>query len=118
MSATQLAFFHGVGERNRILAAMAENHSVYLTSLRSFARVICLEEGSVTIDRLREVMKERGFPFPDEINADNRILGTVFNTKDFIAVGQRPTKRTERIARSGIGSSFVTTYRLSMRGDV
>ena len=107
---TQLALFDGVQERDRILAAMSENHRVYLTTLRSFAREYALRHGSVTIDDVRGLCAQRRFPMPSEIGADERVFGTVFRSSEFVAVGSRLSSREERIARSGRGSSHVTVY--------
>ncbi len=110
--AVQLAFFDGVAEKNRILAAMRENHGVYLTALRSFARVIAMTNGSVTVDDVRAEMERRDYPMPHEIGADNRILGALF-TKEFRPIGQRVTTRQERIDRAGRGASYITVYTLA-----
>lgn len=112
--ARQIALFESRRERDRILAAMRENHKVYLEGLRSFAREHALRntERLVTIDDVLRIMAAKDWPKPDEIGADNRILGTVFTRSEFEPVGQRPTERLERIARSGRARGDITVYRL------
>lgn len=108
----QLAFFSGLGERDRILSAMRENHSVYLNAIRSFARVIALKRGTVTIDDVREEIERQNFPMPSEIGADERVFGAVFSRSEFLPVGQCPTRRAEHAKRVGIARSNITVYKL------
>ncbi|MDE2102368.1 MAG: hypothetical protein KGL39_34295 [Patescibacteria group bacterium] len=122
----QLDFFEALPDRvddgkairARIIAAMSENHHDYLEELRHIARGILAHRGAVTIDDVREEMTRIGFPMPNEIGADNRILGAVFATKEFKAVTQIPTRRKERLARSGPGASYVTVYELRKADEV
>lgn len=109
----QLAFF-GLGERERILAAMRENCAIYLTALRSFAREIALRQGLVSIDDVRRLIAERDFPGAKELGlpAGERIYGTVFSGAEWVPVRQVLSSRPERVARSGRGSSYIWQYRL------
>ena len=108
-----MAFFSAFTERERILESFASNHPVYLAALRAFAREIALRQGSVTIDDVRDRIDAESFPMPAEVGIDSRILGTLFRSADFVAVGQRLTRRRERIARSGSGASLVCIYKLA-----
>ena len=110
--AVQLAFFGGVTEKNRIIEAMREAHPVYLGTVRSFARLIAMRKGTVTIDDVRADLEARDFPLPKEIGADDRIFGALFTRKEFRAVGQVLTTRQERIDRAGKNSSYITQYKL------
>jgi hypothetical protein len=107
----QIPMFYGIGERDRILAAMQENHALYLMTLRSFAREIAYRNGSVTVDDVRALVIEREFPMPNDIGADSRIFGCVLSgCKDFIVTGQRVSTRPERIMRAGVGASYISVY--------
>lgn len=108
----QLSMFAAVSERDRILAAMAANHRVYLESLRAFAREIALRHGEVCIDDVRAELGRRGYPMPRDIGADERLFGVVFRCKDFCAVGMRTTSRAAWAARIGRSRDCVMVYRL------
>ena len=110
--AVQLAFFGEITERNRIIAAMRDAHPVYLGTVRSFARLIAMRKGTVTIDDVRADLEARDFPLPSDIGADDRIFGALFTRKEFEAVGQVLTSRQERVARAGRNSSYITQYKL------
>lgn len=112
MSVTQLAFFDGRAERDRIIAAFQSNHRTYLEALRGFARDIARRAGEVTVDDVRDECAVRDFPLPDEVGIDARVLGALFNTKDFQPIAQRPTTRKEWANRVGRARSNVTVYRL------
>jgi len=109
----QLSFFAGIGERNRILEAFAKNHREYLAAVRAFARDIARRDGIVTIDAVRFELEHRQFPMPAEVGIDERVFGTVFRCKDFVAISQRPTTRHDWAARVGRARSNVTVYRLN-----
>lgn len=108
----QLSLLAAQSERERILAAIAEDpaHKVYLSFVRPIARELAQRNGTVTIDDVRAEMKRRDMPLPAEVGIDERVFGTLFRGKEFIAISQRPTTRRERIARSGVGASLVTVY--------
>lgn len=110
MSVTQLAFFDGRSERDRIIASFQANHRTYLEALRGFARDLGRKNGEVTVDDVREECKLRDFPLPHEVGIDARVLGALFSTKEFVPVAQRPTRRGDRIARAGVGASYITVY--------
>ena len=110
--AVQLAFFGGIAEKNRIIEAMREAHPVYLGTVRSFARLIAMRKGTVTIDDVRVDLEARDFPLPSEIGADDRIFGALFTRKEFEPIGQVLTARQARVARAGRNSSYITTYKL------
>ncbi len=109
----QLSFFDAQSQRDRILAALAANAPAWLAAVRAFAKEIAHREGTVTIDEVREALQSSGFPMPHEVGLDTRVFGAVFRCPDFLAVCQRPTRRAARIARSGVGASYVTVYRLT-----
>lgn len=106
----QLSMFD---ERNRILDAFQRNHRQYVEAVRAFARDIARRDGVVTIDAVRFELEHRDFPMPAEVGIDSRVFGTLFRCKDFIPVSQQPTSRQERIARAGVGASYITVYRLA-----
>lgn len=107
----QLAFFTGVSDRDRIIAAFQQNHRTYLEALRGFARDLARKHGEVTVDDVRAECERRAFPLPDDVGIDARVLGALFSTKEFIAVAQRPTTRKEWAQRVGRARSNVTVYR-------
>lgn len=113
MSVTQLAFFDGRSERDRIIASFQANHKTYLEALRGFARDLARKNGQVCIDDVHAECKLREFPLPKEVGIDARVLGALFNTKEFVPVAQRLTTRRERVARAGTGASLVTVYRVA-----
>lgn len=115
MSALQLSLLEGRGERDRILAAIASDpaHKVYLSFIRPIARELAQRHGLVTIDDVREELKRRDLPLPGEVGIDERVFGTLFRCKDFIAVAQRPTTRKEWAQRVGRARSNVTVYRVA-----
>ncbi|MDB5094539.1 MAG: hypothetical protein JWO85_2640 [Candidatus Eremiobacteraeota bacterium] len=98
--------------RERALDAVEAANAAYLDTLRGLATEIARREGTVSIDDLRDEMPVRNVPLPSEVGIDNRVLGAVFRSAAFVAIGQQPTRRAERLARSGAGASHVTTYRL------
>lgn len=110
-----MSFLEAVSERDKILTAMAANHRVYLESLRAFAREIALRKGEVSIDDVRTEVERRAFPMPRDIGADERILGSLFKTKEFFPIGMRRTTRDAWAARVGRSRDAVTVYRLSER---
>lgn len=110
--AEQLSLHGAWTERDRIIDALRQNHSAYLTTLRSFARVIALQRGIVTIDDVREEIARQDFFMPADIGADERVLGAVFTRREFEAIGQQPTRRSEWAARVGRARSNITVYRL------
>lgn len=116
---TQTAFWFGVGEKDRILQSMSKNHSIYLETLRSFAREYCMRHGTVTIDDVRRIVGERGFPMPADIKckSGDRIFGTVFRCGDFEKAGEMLSTRAERVKRSGPNSSVITVWKLKAKGD-
>ncbi len=109
----QLSLLSAQSERERILAAIAADpaHKVYLSFVRPVARELAQRNGTVTIDDVRAEMQRRDMPMPAEVGIDERVFGTLFRCKEFIAISQRPTTRRERIARAGVGASFVTVYK-------
>jgi hypothetical protein len=111
---TQMAMFYGLSERNRILDAIREDHSIYLTTLRSFAREHALQYGTVCIDDVRKMLIERDYPMPRDLcmKCGERVFGVVFSHRDFVPICQKPSTRPERIARAGVGSSQIWVYRL------
>lgn len=111
---TQLTLLDAIGERDRIIASFQENHRTYLEALRAFAREIALRDGVVSIDEVRAEIERREFPMPKDIGADERILGALFASKDFICVGQRPTTRAAWSARVGRARSNVSVYRIKV----
>lgn len=108
----QASLFDGLAERNRIIESMRQNHKIYLTALRSFARVHAMQHGEVTIDDVRDAIAREQYPMPAEVGCDERVFGSLFTTKEFAAIGQRPTRREEWAKRVGRARSFVTVYRL------
>lgn len=112
----QIPFWYGVGEKDRILAAMRENHPIYLTTLRSFAREIALRSGRVCIDDIREMIAQRDFPMPKDIGITERVFGVVFLAREFEPVGQVVSRREDFVKRVGRARSLITVYRL--RGQV
>ena len=110
--AAQLSFLDGISERDRILAAFAENHRTYLEAVRAFAREIVRRDGIVTIDAVRFELERRDFPMPGEVGIDERVFGCVFRSGDFEPVSQCATTRREWAARVGRARSSVTVYRL------
>ena len=110
--AEQLAFLHGITERDRILKHFADNHPLYLSLWRAYAREIAVHQGEVCIDDVREKAKLHDLPMPEDVGIDNRVLGAVFRCKDFEFVRRIESTRPERIARSGPNASFVGVYRL------
>lgn len=109
----QLSFLGAVSERDRILQAFQENHKPYIEAVRAFARDIARRVGTVSIDAVREELQRRDFPMPAEVGIDERVFGTLFRCKEFVAIAQRPTTRVEWAARVGRARSNVTVYRLS-----
>ncbi len=114
----QLAIFESLAERERILREMAANHRLYLTTLRSFARVHAMRYGTVCIDDVRDECARQQFPLPAEIGIDNRVLGPLFCAAEFVAIDQIVTRRAERVARAGRGSSLVTVYALRANSEI
>ncbi len=98
--------------RERVLDAVEAAHAAYLDTLRDLAVEIARRQGTVSIDDVRDEMPVRNVPLPSEVGIDSRIMGSVFRSAAFVAIGQQPTRRAERIARSGAGASHVTMYRL------
>ncbi|MDB5094147.1 MAG: hypothetical protein JWO85_2248 [Candidatus Eremiobacteraeota bacterium] len=98
--------------RERVLDAVESANAAYLDTLRDLAVEIARRQGTVSIDDVRDEMPVRNVPLPSEVGIDSRIMGSVFRSAAFVAIGQQPTRRAERIARSGAGASHVTTYRL------
>lgn len=115
MSALQLSLLEGRGERERILAAIAEDpaHKVYLSFIRPIARELAQRHGSVTIDDVRAELQRRDLPLPKEVGIDERVFGALFRCKDFVPVAQRPTTRTDWAQRVGKARSNVTVYRVA-----
>jgi hypothetical protein len=111
--AAQLAFFDGLTERNAILQRFQENHRVYLEAVRSFARVIAMRTGCVSIDDVRDELARREFPMPLEIGVTERVFGPLFLTKDFVPWKRVPTRRTDWAKRVGRARSDITVYRLA-----
>jgi hypothetical protein len=107
-----MALLAAVNERDSILRTLAENHNQYLAGLRAFAREIALKKGEVTVDDVREAIERERYPMPGEIGCDERVLGALFKTRDFRAVGHRQTSRVEWAARVGAARSLVTVYEL------
>jgi len=110
----QLAMFDGLAERDRIIAAMRDNHPSYVASLTEFAVAHCARsaDGTVTIDDVRDAIARTEFPMPEEVGADPRIFGTIFPRRTFVPVGITQSRRAEHVKRSGRARSAVTVYRL------
>lgn len=108
----QLSFIDGITERDRIIAAFRENHHGYTSTLTELAVAIAGEKGTVTIDDVREKMLAIEFPFPGDLDIDERVFGAIFPRKRFKAVDVVKSRRVEHVKRSGIARSGVTVYRL------
>lgn len=104
----------GRTERDRILQALADNHTTYLTFVRAIARELAMRRGAVSIDDVRDELRRRDLPMPAEIGADERVFGALFRCKDFRAIGHRTTTRTEWAQRVGVNRSQVTVYELAV----
>jgi hypothetical protein len=63
----------------------------------------------------RTAAETNGYPKPEEVGIDRRVLGALFDRKSFLAVGRVQTKRLDRVVRSGVARSDITVYRL--RGE-
>jgi hypothetical protein len=100
------------GKRERDLEFFRERHDDYLRGAREFAKDFAVRFGSLAVDDVRLELERHGYPTPDELGIDGRVLGALFRSKEFVAIKQRPTHRQARIARSGRGASFVTVYAL------
>ena len=109
----QLALFEAQSQRDRVLLALANNGGAWLAAVRAFAVAIARRTGTVSIDDVREELEREGFPMPADVGCDSRIFGCVLRHADFEATGQQPTRRAARILRSGLGASYITTYRLA-----
>ncbi len=114
----QLSIFEAQAERDRVLGALASNRGAYLAGLRAFAREHALRHGECCIDDVRDAAEKHGYPMPAELGFDERVMGAVFKTRDFVAVGARRTTRAAFAARVGISRSAVTVYRLVDVGKV
>jgi len=79
--------------RNKVLRGIVARRKNYVDTARVVAAFICREEGTVTVDQLRDV-----FPPPDEFDA--RVCGSVFTGPMFNAVGYTQTKRVTSHART------------------
>lgn len=101
-------------QRDQIMDAMEAEpaHSVYLRFARTVALDLGHRNGFVTIDDVRAELARQDFPMPGEVGLDARVFGVLFRCKNFVAVEQRPTARKERLARAGIGASYITVYRI------
>ena len=98
-------------ERDRVLDALASNHTTYIGFIRAIAREIAVRYGQVTIDEVREALALRDLPMPQDVGIDTRVFGTVFRAKEFEAIGQRETTRAAWAQRVGRNRSSVTIYR-------
>lgn len=108
----QMPLLYGADEKNRILEAFRQNHGIYLATVRSFARVHAMRHGTVTIDDVHEILHEKQFPTPEQVGVTNRLFGALFCRSEFTVVGERTTRRAERVKRAGAGSSGIKVYRL------
>jgi hypothetical protein len=115
----QAALFEGIEQRERILRHYEQNSTQYLSHVRALAlelarsrfRAATWPERLITIDDVRDRMRELKVPFPHDFGADDRILGAVLRRCHGIrAVGLRTSTRPERLARSGPAASGVTEY--------
>jgi hypothetical protein len=104
--------FEHLVERERVLEYFREHHADYLRGAREFAKDLARRRGCVAVDDVRIELQRHGYPMPEELEIDGRVLGALFRSKEFVAIKQRPTHRQARIARSGRGASFVTVYAL------
>lgn len=111
----QLSIFEALSARDRMLEAIAQSpkQQVYLRFVRPIARELARRNGCVAVDDVREELCRRDLPLPAELGIDARVFGTLFRGKEFVAIAQRPTRCAERIARAGVGASYVTVYRLA-----
>jgi len=111
-----LAALKARGVREDILDRITAGNAAYLEGLRELARSLAnaSEDGTVTIDDVREAVRDLHLPMPREVRIDERVFGVVFRGAGFEALGQRPTRRAERIARAGAGASHITVYRLAV----
>lgn len=64
-----------------------EHRAEFLETARAVARALAFERGEITIDDVREHCA----PPP---NVDPRVMGAVFRTDDFEAVGYRKSNRS------------------------
>lgn len=109
----QTSFLDDQDTFNSLCSYWQSRHSEYLECLRAHAVRLAKTKGDVAIDDLRIEMESLRLPMPSDIGADARMLGAVLRgCKDLRPVGMRLTERTERVKRSGRGSSMITVFRL------
>lgn len=109
----QLAMFEdGLSERNRIIEAMRASRPAYAAALTEFAVALAAQNGTVNVDQLRIKIASIDFPMPADVDADERIFGSVFPRRLFEPIGRVATQRTEFAKRVGVARSSITVYRL------
>lgn len=92
---SQLNLFRGQQEKSAGIDRVAKHNASFIELMRSVAKRISLERGSIRIDDLRQFASDQGI-----IPIHKNCWGSIFRGKDWQMVGREPSNVVSNHARS------------------